>query len=797
MDIPLLCLACEAKMDRLVQRLLDHPHCDVQLADERENNTILHLALLKGHLRLVEQLLPRGLLLRADKRGFTPLHIAARRGKLELLHKFFGQWRRENGQHVRLAQGLQSGDLQAGSRGWDASSVTSSPPTSASRVDVGHVTRSPATRAAQAGVVDRVISSPVTSASRVDVDHLTRSPVNRGFEAGVDRVTGSPVTSVYRVDVDHLTRSPATRGLEAGLEDRVASSPVTGASEGPRDPELSPPHSRPKEARLEDQHLEGLSAEEVCQSWKSLRQLRHLQLGEALTELRVKGSDNTMLHLAATGAHVSTVRYLLAHGADVDVRNDERMTPLMCLVGRAGLSQQAEEAARALIEAGCDCNLPGAFSHSAPPCRRVTPLAAAARRNSIRMVDLLLAAGAGASTRADGEDTALMAALRHRACEAAWHMLSRRPRDGLAVNHQDRSGDSALHLAASCQRKRPEIAELLLRRGADAKLVNSRQHTPLTLAISLGALDVVETILRHRPGLLSHGSGSGSGPPTPCSWQSALHHCLHPAASNSLPMVHLLLRHGADINAVQAAMTPLERSLAVQEVHLTHLLVSLGCRVRDTAPVRSFLSCHRSGALPPLGKDSRGKVHASQPPASPASSAAPASSSASPASSPAPVSSAAAPATAAAPASLASMSASSSASPSSSPAAPAASSGAAAPAQPPPHRMMRTPGLDRGRRGRGAAGDRTGKDDVESRETRRLKILEIVAYLTRYLNEPPSLLSLCADAVRSRVRCVGRSFADAAQLPLPESLISTILYKDDPGRLIHDDEVNVVVTRKP
>ena len=396
MDIPLLCLACEAKMDRVVQRLLDHPHCDVQLADERENNTILHLALLKGHLRLVDQLLPRGLLLRADKRGFTPLHIAARRGKLELLHKFFSQWRRENGQHVRLAQTLQSGGPQAGSRGWDASSVTSSPPTSASRVDVGHVTRSPATRAAQAGVVDRVTSSPVTSVSRVDIDHLTRSPVNRGLEAGVDRVTSSPVTSasrvevdhlirspvnpgreagldrvtsspvtsVYRVDVDHLTRSPATRGLEAGLQDRVAISPVSGASEGTRDPDLSPPHSRPKEARLEDQHLEGLSAEEVCQSWKSLRQLRHFRPCEALTKLRVKGSNNTMLHLAATGAHVSTVRYLLAHGADVDVRNDERMTPLMCLVGGAGLSQQAEEAARALIEAGCDCNLPGAFSQT-------------------------------------------------------------------------------------------------------------------------------------------------------------------------------------------------------------------------------------------------------------------------------------------------------------------------------------------------------------------------------------------------------------------------------------------------
>ena len=109
---------------------------------------------------------------------------------------------------------------------------------------------------------------------------------------------------------------------------------------------------------------------------------------------------------------------------------------------------------------------------------------------------------------------------------------------------------------------------------------------------------------------------------------------------------------------------------------------------------------------------------------------------------------------------------------------------------------MRTPGLHRGGRGRGAAGERTGKDDVE-RETRRLKILEIVAYLTRYLSEPPSLLSLCADAVRSRVRCVGRSFADASQLPLPESLTCTILYKDDPRRLFHDDEVNVVVSRKP
>ena len=671
MDIPLLSLACEAKMQRVVQLLLDHPHCDIHLVDERENSTILHVALLKGQYYLLDQLLPRGLLLKADKRGFTPFHIAARRGKLEILHKFFNQWLLENGHQVRLGADATQ-DLQPGGQG-----------VGASHLDADHVT-----------------ILPVTSASGMEADSITRSSLTVNHQMNAYSITNSPVTSAVWRDTEH---------------------------------EVSLPHSQPKEAKLED-HLESLLAEEICQSWKSIRQLR-LRRCEVLTNLRVKCSDNTMLHLAATGAHVSTVKYLVAHGADVNFCNKEHMTPLMCLVGGAGLSQQAEEVAQVLIEAGSDCNISGVFSQSKPCYYHMTPLMAAARRNNIRMVDLLLEAGASMLTRGerrdDDRDTALMAAVHHSSCEVAWHMLTKYP-DRVEVNHQNQSGDSALHMVLSCQRKRREITELLLQCGADVKLVNSSQHTPLTLAISQGALDMVEAILQHYPGLLAGPLSHPSGP-YPC-WQSTLHYCMHPTHDcNSIPMMHLLLRHGADINATHATMTPLDKSLTVKKIDMTHFLILLGCRVRDTILVRSFLSSHQAVSQQ-VEKERSKKLSSSQSQALPAL------------------------------------------------------------ASPMPHETQ-TPRLYRQKWVQTSAESKG--DDIEKEEIRLEKIHAIVTYLTKHLSQPPSLHSLCLDAIRNGVRRVGQSFANAAQLPLPGSIINTILYMDDPRHLFYIKKINVIANCKP
>ena len=511
------------------------------------------------------------------------------------------------------------------------------------------------------------------------------------------------------------------------------------------DLEVSPPaHSRPKGAKLEEEEkeeeeedpleLDSVSEEDVCRSWIHLQRSGFARC-KAVVDLPVRRSGSTLLHMAAAGAHVATLQYLLALGAGVDARDKEGMTPLMCLVAVAGLSREAEEAASVLIQAGCNRNIPCQTSRG-----RLTPVMAAARRNSIRMVDMLLQAGAsmvavvGGGVVGDGDtDTVLMVALRQGSCEVAWHVLNHYPRRA-SVNHQSRlGGETALHLAVCCRRQQREITELLLRCGADVRLVSADQHTPLTLAVARGALDVTEAILLHHPGMLA-GPLSHPGGPAPC-WQSALLYCVHPPThsrhngGDGIPMMHLLLRHGAPIDAALRAMSALDKSLAVKRVDVTHFLVLLGCRVRDTVLVRSFLASHQVALASGGGgaqKGSGGGSPSSFPP----------------------------------PALLA----------------------------PVPHESQIL-GLDSdwmAEMGQSQMGQSPVKDAGKEE-----KIRQISAYLSRHLQGPPSLHSLCLDAVRHSVRRVGHPFQDAARLPLPESVINAILYRGDPR-----DESNVIINGK-
>ena len=67
------------------------------------------------------------------------------------------------------------------------------------------------------------------------------------------------------------------------------------------------------------------------------------------------------LHIAAQAGSVSSIQWLLAHGATVDLRNSEGETPL-----HEAAFWAHPEAIKALLEAGADIHLPtGDYSYTA------------------------------------------------------------------------------------------------------------------------------------------------------------------------------------------------------------------------------------------------------------------------------------------------------------------------------------------------------------------------------------------------------------------------------------------------
>lgn len=281
------------------------------------------------------------------------------------------------------------------------------------------------------------------------------------------------------------------------------------------------------------------------------------------------------IHDAVTGNDPARVVSLLDSDPSLlELHDEQEMTPL----NLAALNGNAE-IARLLIERGADIQAGDADNSQ--------PIHCAAISGNVAIAEMLLESGANINEQDNNGATALMFAAGPGRTEMVRFLLERGCDTGLRnnrgvpaiffagtpeiaalilgkganVNAQTNDGDTPLHSAAS--RGRVELAKFLLRSGADVNARNNAGITPLFCFGGDSALAVVRVLIEHGADV-NHRNEEGARP---------LHSA---AATGSIEIAELLLAHGADINAMdETGWTPLSLA-ALTNPGITSYLLSRG-----------------------------------------------------------------------------------------------------------------------------------------------------------------------------------------------------------------------------
>jgi ankyrin repeat protein/mono/diheme cytochrome c family protein len=228
-------------------------------------------------------------------------------------------------------------------------------------------------------------------------------------------------------------------------------------------------------------------------------------------------AGSTLLHHAAAFGTIETLTYLLAAGAEVNVKNRRGSTPLHWAIhdeakvrlllsrgaavnvrqveGRTPLYQAASlghatEIVRLLLTKGADPNL--ALSNGR------TPLMAAAGRGDVEAMRLLLDAKAPVDVKNGAGETALILAAGDGNLQAVRLLLDR----GADARARTKRNETALGNAATAGNE--AVVRLLLDHGAEVNVRNIRGYSALMLAASSDAIPAAAVKL-----LLARGADPG------------------------------------------------------------------------------------------------------------------------------------------------------------------------------------------------------------------------------------------------------------------------------------------------
>lgn len=266
-------------------------------------------------------------------------------------------------------------------------------------------------------------------------------------------------------------------------------------------------------------------------------------------------AGSTALHDAAWQGDEAAVRVLLEQGTPVDVRHGEGgSTPLLFAALRGNLPM-----IRLLLAHGANIN--------AQNNNGATALHLAAGRRDAALTRLLLDAGADPAKPDSAGLKPLDQAAQSGAAEVAGALLDRLPDDGSALalvtdlltatvlleRGQYQPAQLSARLVRAATRDEPELARLVLRRGADPNT-----PTALQTAVTRGYTRVVQE-------LLEAGARTES-------------HLYEAALQDHAVIIRLLAKHGAELNAIDPATgtTALYSAASLGHLEAVTALLELG-----------------------------------------------------------------------------------------------------------------------------------------------------------------------------------------------------------------------------
>ncbi|XP_060042184.1 ankyrin-2 isoform X7 [Erinaceus europaeus] len=340
-----------------------------------------------------------------------------------------------------------------------------------------------------------------------------------------------------------------------------------------------------------------------------------LQNGASPDVANIRGE--TALHMAARAGQVEVVRCLLRNGALVDARAREEQTPLH-IASRLGKTEIVQlllqhmahpdaattngytplhisaregqvDVASVLLEAGA--------AHSLATKKGFTPLHVAAKYGSLDVAKLLLQRRAAADSAGKNGLTPLHVAAHYDNQKVALLLLEK----GASPHATAKNGYTPLHIAA--KKNQMQIASTLLSYGAETNIVTKQGVTPLHLASQEGHTDMVTLLLERgahihmatKSGLTSlhlaaqedkvnvadiltkHGADQDAH--TKLGYTPLIVACHY----GNVKMVNFLLKQGADVNAkTKNGYTPLHQAAQQGHTHIINVLLEHGAKPNTT-----------------------------------------------------------------------------------------------------------------------------------------------------------------------------------------------------------------------
>uniref|UniRef100_A0A672JFW5 Ankyrin 3a n=1 Tax=Salarias fasciatus TaxID=181472 RepID=A0A672JFW5_SALFA len=276
----------------------------------------------------------------------------------------------------------------------------------------------------------------------------------------------------------------------------------------------------------------------------------------------------TALHMAARAGQADVVRYLLKNGAKVETKSKDDQTALhiSSRLGKVDIVQQ-------LLHCGASAN--------AATTSGYTPLHLAAREGHQDVAAMLLENGASLSSSTKKGFSPLHVAAKYGKMEVASLLLQKRA----APDAAGKSGLTPLHVAAHYDNQR--VALLLLDQGASPHAAAKNGYTPLHIAAKKNQMDIGTTLLEY-------------GADTNAVTRQGISPIHLAAQEGSVDLVSLLLAKSAHVNVCnKSGLTPLHLAAQEDKVNVAEVLLNHGAEVNPQTKMGYtplHVACHYGNA---------------------------------------------------------------------------------------------------------------------------------------------------------------------------------------------------------